>query len=124
MPVASCVDEMEIGASETLLNDYRRRCRRFRRRVRRRPSGQEDEKHASPSSTVDADVPAEDDKPPVNLDDAIHAGDDTNVDDIAQEVADGDVSSDWSLERIERAQNVDRLEQILLAENDQFHLHC
>ena len=123
MPVASCVGEMEMGASESLLEAYRRRSRRFRRRIRRKPSRTEEDETKSGASGGVED-PADNDEPVVNLNDAIHDGDDPDVDEVAQEVADGDISSDWSLDKIERAQNVDRLEQILLAENERFHLHC
>ena len=152
MPVASCVVEMSLDASESLLEAYHRRRRRFRRRVRRQLQDQaqnEDQvlEEGSTSTSSDASAPVE--EASVSVDEAAVVGDAVAgdvpcpVDEAAATSDTGDVttadgvdldvalpldgaSSDetMSLERIERARELDRLEQVLLQENSDFHNHC
>ena len=119
MPVASSVTEMDLQASESLLEDFRQRSRRFRRRVRRRvrnlAANADAAQAGDDGDEVEPGLARNEDGQEVDLNDAIQ--DAADVD----EVADDD---DWSFDRIDEARRLDHLEQILLKENHQFHLHC
>lgn len=123
---------MSSDASETLLQEFKKRSRRFRRRLRRRDPNldrvvnvepnpaQPDPDHAG-GNQIQLDV---------DLNEAINLGsddDDASGDDAPDGgAAAGDEVSDdtWSHDRIDRGREMDRLEQILLKENAEFHLHC
>ena len=114
--------EMDLEASETLLVDFHRLGRRQRRRRRRRQR-REQERAAAGEDVRDG---GEGNQPEVNLNDAIHEGNDGGPagsgSDAGEDSSDG--IDDWSHDRIDRARELERLEQILLRENAQFILHC
>ena len=116
MPVASSITEMDLQASESLLEDFRQRSRRFRRRIRRRAQNLVDGVGADHGGDADDEVEPglaqDEDGREVDLNAAIPEGGDAASDD------------DWSFDRIDEAKRLDHLEQILLKENNQFHLHC
>ena len=105
---------MDLGASETLLAEFQRRSRRFRRRVRR---------HDRP---VNNDAGAAEPVPLGEVfNEAIDAAAVVGPDvDGGEDVQAGDDSDTWSHDRIDRGREMERLEQILLRENHEFHLHC
>ena len=164
MPVASSITEMDLQASETLLEDFHQRSRRFRRRVRRRVRNLSNDNVVAPENNDaghqdnNADDQAGDNVDQVN-DNAVAgdpAGDDVdqgNDNDVAIEQAEPGVAhgvdgqnidlneaipdaaafegaagvdddDEWSFSRIDEARRLDHLEQILLKENRDFHLHC
>lgn len=120
MPVASSITEMDSRASETLLEDFKRRSRRFRRRNRLRGNG-----HVAPAGPAPEHVAGEQVQLGANLNNAMNLGQDDS-DEAAGVVGNGnqDESDTWSHDRIDRGREMDRLEQILLKENHQFHIHC
>ena len=112
---------MAPDASETLLAEFQQRSRRFRRRIRRLRKGQ----GQVPGDQNDDVVPPAD---PVPLEqafnEAIQLGD-AAADEVASDDEQGAVESDtWSHDRVDRGREMERLEQILLRENHEFHLHC
>ena len=112
---------MALDASETLLADFKNRSRRYRRRIRRllENNGQD----AAPGDQVDQGPPAGAVPLEAAFNEAVHI----NAVDADQDEGDGPVennSSTWSHERVDRGREMDRLEQILLRENHEFHLHC
>ena len=113
---------MDSRASETLLQEFKRRTRRFRRRVRRRNRpNQPLQNQPEPEAAGNPVNLAED------LNQAINLGDDASDDDVGvvdRADQDQDLSDTWSHDRIDRGREMDRLEQILLKENAEFHLHC
>ena len=112
---------MAPNASETLLADFKSRSRRYRRRIRRLLENNQQD--GAPENQADQAPPA--DAVPLEevFNDAIHV-DDVDVDhDGVGEPVDSD-SSTWSHGRIDQGREMDRLEQILLRENHEFHLHC
>lgn len=111
---------MDPRASETLLQDFKRRARRFRRRVRRRNR---------PDQLLQNEPEQQAAGNPVNLaedlNQAINLGDDESNDEVGVVGGDDqDLSDTWSHDRIDHGREMDRLEQILLKENAEFHLHC
>ena len=114
---------MDSRASETLLQEFKRRTRRFRRRVRRRnrqPEPMQDADGGEPEQQAVGN--------PVNLaeelNQAVILDDDDSNDDAGVVVNDQDNSDTWSHDRIDQGREMIRLEQILLRENAEFHLHC
>ena len=109
---------MDLNASETLLAEFHQRSRRFRRRIRRRRRDQ------GPDVQVDVAPPAD----PVPLEqvfnEAIQPGDGA-VDEVASDgEPEANGSDTWSHDRVDRGREMERLEQVLLRENHEFHLHC
>ena len=114
MPVSSFITEMDLQASESLLEDFKRRSRRFRRRVR-----QQGHPAAAPP-VVDPVVLAEQLNQAAQLDE-----DDVDDDVPAGGAAGPEADSDsWTHERIDQGREQVRLEKILLKENEEFRLHC
>ena len=114
---------MDSRASETLLQEFKRRARRFRRQVRRR------NRQVEPVQGADGGEPEEPAAGnPVNLaeelNQAVNLGDDDSNDDAVVVANDQDLSDTWSHDRIDQGRDMIRLEQILLKENAEFHLHC
>ena len=116
---------MSLDASETLLQDFKRRSRRFRRRIRRRERGRA---NVGPVQPAQPDVPAAGNQIQldVDLNEAINLGNDDSNDDEVAPVGEGDhsESDSWSHDRIDRGREMEKLERALLKENAEFHLHC
>ena len=128
---------MDLQASETLLEDFRQRSRRFRRRVRRRVRNLVENPIEAQAGDDEVDVQAGEDvaeaqagndvggvEPGIAQDDN---GEDVDLNAAIQDDADVDEADDvddWSFDRVDEAKRLDFLEQILLKENHQFHLHC
>ena len=126
--MASSVTEMDLQASESLLEDFRQRSRRFRRRVRRRVRNLVENPVEAPAGEDVVEVQANEEVDNVEPGFAQDSdGEDVDLNAAIQDDADvngaGD-DDDWSFDRIDEARRLDFLEQILLKENHQFHLHC
>ena len=116
---------MSSDASETLLQEFKKRSRRFRRRLRRRdPSpDRDDNAEPVPVQPVQGQAGGNQIQLDVDLNEAINLGNDDSPDEDV--VAGAEASDDtWSHDRVDRGREMDRLEQILLKENAEFHLHC
>ena len=137
MPVASSITEMDLLASETLLEDYHQRARRFRRRIRRRVRDLAN--NAAPDLDGDGEGSSDDNGADEPVGDGVNepvepgVAQDVNGQnvDLNEAIPDAEAfegavgaDDDWSFDRIDEAKRLDHLEQILLKENREFILHC
>ena len=122
---------MDLQASESLLEDYHQRSRRFRRRIRRRVENLANA-DAGAEGVEDA-VAGEDGEGNVGVEPGLAQDENGHEIDLnaaipddadAAGVNDNPDGDTWSFNRIDEAKRLDYLEQILLKENHQFHLHC
>ena len=122
---------MDLQASESLLEAYHQRSRRFRRRVRRRiqnlANANAGDEGGEDAGADEAGEDVEEVEPGLAQDENGHEVDlNAALPDEADAAGVGDNldDDDWSFNRIDEAKRLDFLEQILLKENHQFHLHC